>query len=84
MKIKIKFTVNLALPWKWICRKLVLFLAFVKADVRGYTHWSEHAWYAEDTEDNDRIIWIGTTKQSSEHQSPTIAVKTYYGKFQRE
>jgi len=84
MKIKIKFTVNFAIPWKWTCCKLALLVAFIKAHVRGWTHWNEHVWYAEDTEDDNRIIWIGTTKESSEHIPPTRAAQTYYGTFTRE
>lgn len=84
MKLKIKFTVNFAMPWNWLCRKLALSVAFARAHVRGWLHWSEHPWYAEDTEDNDRIIWIGTTKESSSHTSPVRSVKTYYGTFRKE
>ncbi len=84
MKIKIKFTVNFMTPWNWLKRKVALIIAFAKGTVREWTHWSEHCWWSVDTEDNDRILWIGTTKESSESRSPVRAVKTYYGTFQKE
>ncbi len=68
-------------PWRWICRKLSLLTAHFRSFIREYTHWNEHAYSIIDDEDNNRTIWIGTCKGTG---VPTIAVTTYYGKFQKE
>ena len=75
MKVKIKFKIDFAAPFRWIWRKIILLIAFSRSAIRETIFfWREDAWSAVDTEENDRIIWIGTIQKGKSR--PT---KTYYG-----